>query len=433
MKRPSSVFVGLGLPLAVTVACAPAASDPSTPEAGGVGEPSSPVTDRVIAAPSAEAPSDPDAGETSGSVHSSASSNGPHEKPRVAVPANSYRLASGVTAPVRAFVEARQDAGHPGTLWAGPLMGNGGRDVLIYVPPTVEAEAPVRLVFHFHGTYSEHLEPEAPGVKKKKWVGWNRLEQTLEAADALAMERPKNVVVVYPLSAGRRIEPEWVGWANKQYDRLWMKAQGESFAELHAGVVEVLEDELGVPPAALDDDLVVEGHSAGGIALWHIAAGGPGRGADLVSEFLFLDAGFQDWADGCFEAIERHDLDARLSMVITDGGIADPWGGRTPWCTQAPENAKRWPSVQAECEPLLETRPSQKPEGGDVSCRQLAADAAQWPRQSRWCEDMKTDMSSVPRVYVHRTKVAHGKQIAHFFGGLELPADWWGEMLASPP
>jgi len=405
--------------VACCVGCAPAAPTPSEPAAAadqaareglevrGPARPAEPSTSELGEAP-ALAPTRVEPAPT---------------RPKIDVPSPAYLLADEVSPGVRRFVEARREAGAAGSVWAGPLAGNGGRDVVIYVPPTVDPEARVRPVFHFHGTYSEHLEPEAAGVAKKKWVGWNRLDQTLAAADALAQAHEQNVVVIYPISAGRRIEPEWVGWSNKQYDRLWMKA--ESFAQLHRDVLGVLERELGIPATALDDRLVAEGHSAGGIALWNIAAGGRDRGAGLVTDYLFLDASFQDWADGCHAAIERHGLDARLTMVITDQGIADAWAGRSPWCTEAPEHAAAWPRYRAECEPLLTKKPNTKPAGSDVSCRVLAADAESWPRQRAWCEAMQTDMKGVRGVFVHRTKVPHGQQIEHFLGGLELPDDWW--------
>ncbi|MCA9635223.1 MAG: hypothetical protein KC420_04230, partial [Myxococcales bacterium] len=83
-----------------------------------------------------------------------------------------------------------------GNVWAGKLAGNGGRDVLIYIPPGADDARPFRLIYHFHGTNSEHVQRKAPGVAKTEWVGWNRLEQTLEGARALQDQVPENVALV---------------------------------------------------------------------------------------------------------------------------------------------------------------------------------------------------------------------------------------------
>ncbi|HVH97688.1 MAG TPA: hypothetical protein VM869_03220, partial [Enhygromyxa sp.] len=76
-----------------------------------------------------------------------------------------------------------------GSLWIGKLEGNGGRDVLIYIPANADNAAPFELVFHFHGTHSEHVEQQREGLEKKKWVGWDRLDQTLAAAIELDQKR----------------------------------------------------------------------------------------------------------------------------------------------------------------------------------------------------------------------------------------------------
>jgi hypothetical protein len=41
-----------------------------------------------------------------------------------------------------------------------------------------------------------------------------------------------------------------------------------------------------------------------------------------------------------------------------------------------------------------------------------------------WCDKMRDDMASVDQVWVHQTKVTHGKQPMHFFGGRNLPRQW---------
>ncbi|MBZ5714248.1 hypothetical protein [Nannocystis pusilla] len=305
-----------------------------------------------------------------------------------------------------------------GNVWAGQLAGNGGRDVLIYIPPGADDDAAFRLVFHFHGTNSQHIERRAPGAAKEAWVGWDRLTQTLDGAQALQLAVADNVALVYPFSAGKRMEPEWQGWSNKVYDRMWMHPAPptftDDFAVLHSEVVQILTERLGVHPTKLPARVLAEGHSAGGIALRNIAR----SGTELVSDYLFLDAGFYAWADGCHAEIRAHGVDARVILVIRDGGIADPMRGPDPWCVEMPVLAVTWPEVQAKCA----ADPKLRPRGDGITCARWRALAEDWPRVATWCEAMKEDMRGVADVIVHRTKVSHGKQPRAFFGGLQIPA-----------
>jgi hypothetical protein len=299
-----------------------------------------------------------------------------------------------------------------GALWIGPLAGNGGRDVVVWIPPKADAAADLRLVYHFHGTHSEHIERKAPGVPKKKWVGWDRLQQTIDAANELQASRPYNVALVYPFSAGKRPEPGHKGWFNKDYDRIWMAA-GESFDELHAQVVEVLTAELGVHPSRIPERVLAEGHSAGGMPLYHIAA----SGTRLVEEYLFLDASFQGWGDGCWKALQDARSDAMVTMVVTKNGIADPFGKRDPWCTRLETEAALHATHERDC-----TRdPKTRVPGTKATCEELAASAEEWRDYEAWCAGMKVDMKGTPGARVLRTRVVHGDQPRHFTGGLELP------------
>jgi hypothetical protein len=189
-----------------------------------------------------------------------------------------------------------------GIVWVGALSGNGGRDVLIFIPPGADDSAQFRVVYHFHGTNSHHVQRPAPGLAKESWVGWDRLTQALEGAQALQAAASENVALVYPFSAGKRMEPTWRGHSNKAYDRMWMLPAPPGFTDdfelLHHEVTALLTEQLGVHPSKLPARVLVEGHSAGGIALWNIAR----SGARSVSDYLFLDAGFHEWADGCYAA-----------------------------------------------------------------------------------------------------------------------------------
>ncbi|MFO7561754.1 MAG: hypothetical protein R6X02_03870 [Enhygromyxa sp.] len=319
------------------------------------------------------------------------------------------------------LVEFAQQAIQGGSSWVGKLEGNGGRDVLIYIPADADDSAPFELVFHFHGTYSEHVEQKRDGLEKKKWVGWDRLEQTLAAATELQQQRPYNVALIYPFSAGKRLEPGHRGWSNVAYDRMWMDPAEppdyrDDFAKLDAEVRELLTTELGVHPSKLPAGVIAEGHSAGGIALFNIAS----NNSPQVREYIFLDASFQSWADGCYQAVKRHGVGSRLTLVVTEKGIADPFTGRTPWCAELEADAALWGQHQASCA----SKPETKIPKSDWTCAELELREQEWREDYRdWCEAMKDDMRSVPEVALVKTKVTHGKQPRHFVGGLELPED----------
>ncbi len=321
-------------------------------------------------------------------------------------------------------VELLAEREDPGHVWVGKLDGNGGRDVLVHIPHGARNDAKFRIVVHFHGTYSEHVQREAPGVPKKKWVGWNRLSQALDGAANLQGFTGDNVVLVYPFSAGKRIEPEVSGWSNKAYDRMWMRHEPPTFTDdfdqLHAEVVALLQERWGVHPSKLPATVLAEGHSAGGMPLWHVAA----SGTKLVAEYLFLDAGFHEWADGCYAETLAHGTGARITQVIASGGIADPIQGRSPWCADMPLLAAAWPEVQAECEGQKD---KYEPRGDGIQCRDYRDAAEDWPKVEDWCAGMANDMADNDQVLVHRTKVRHGDQPGVFFGGLGIPEITGGE------
>lgn len=288
-----------------------------------------------------------------------------------------YWLALLLVAPVADSTGAQRlvtQRGGAGLHWFGPLPGNEGRDVLVYVPPGHDPDAGLQLVVHFHGTYSEHVQQRGEGVPKKKWVGWSRLSQTLDAVDGL-QAGGRNIALVYPLSAGKRKPTGHRGWWNHAFDIQWME---HSFDTLLGDTRNVLDRELGVASAVVS--VIAEGHSAGGIALYNIAQSAP----TAVNEMIFLDASFQGWADGCYHTLRQAGSTTKITIVQTERGIADPHRGRTPWCadTDALDADERW-----------------------------------------WCDALANDMADVGRVTLHRTKIRHGDQPRHFVGGLELPAD----------
>ncbi|EDM80667.1 hypothetical protein PPSIR1_37279 [Plesiocystis pacifica SIR-1] len=318
-----------------------------------------------------------------------------------------------------------------GSLWVGPLEGNGGRDVLIFIPPKADPAAEFELVFHFHGTYSELVQRRTDAMKKKReWVGWDRLEQTLAAIDQLAGEADHNVALIYPISAGKRLEPGHRGWSNVAYDRMWMQpaapadpAYRDDFDRLHADSLEVLVEALGVHPSKLRGGVIVEGHSAGGQAVTNVAV----RGSTHVGEYLYLDASFMGWSDVAHEALAARNDPALLTMVVRDGGIADPFEGRDPWCLVIEHHAKLWTEHAGTCGdqgPAHELKlRDHAGERETVACEDLELDAESFDELEDWCREMADEMRQVPRVTLIRTKVVHAKHPRSFSGGLGLPED----------
>ena len=332
------------------------------------------------------------------------------------VPARARKISTAARPGLIAFSDALEN---DGALWVGQLGGNGGRDTVIFVPAGVRPDQRFELVVHFHGTYSENISEPTQGVPKKAWVGWDRLQQTIDAVTDLQAKSDHYVALLYPISAGKRLEPEWKGWSNKMYDRMWMTPVAgdaryvDDFEGLLDQTLGVLEDELGVPAARVEPRVLAEGHSAGGIALRNVAVTGTTR----VKEYLFLDASFQDWADGCFAAVREHKLDALVTLVVTEGGIADPFGKHDPWCARLEGASQSWPESAKTCE----GKPDRKTGFGKLTCAAHEEAAKAWPDYAAWCQGLKDDMADEPGVYVFRTKVSHGKQPRHFVGGLEVP------------
>jgi pimeloyl-ACP methyl ester carboxylesterase len=404
-----------GRPVALTLAllgCAPGnVADPAA-EASAVG-PSRPVT----------ADSDPAPESAPAQVAMADSDPDPEPEPAAPEIADSriqtgFFVDPGAQAGLVAFVAALPQAG---SLWVGKLEGNGGRDVLIFIPPGADDAKPFELVFHFHGTYSEHVEQQREGLKKNQWVGWERLGQTLAAVTELQQTRAHNVALIYPFSAGKRLEPGHRGWSNVAYDRMWMDPVAppdfrDDFAKLYDESVAILQAELGLHPSKIPDAVIAEGHSAGGVALLNIARNGSAH----VREYIFLDASFQSWADGCYTAVKDSGAAAKLTLVVTDKGIADPFTGRDPWCVDMKADAALWTGKKSWCV----SRANEEVPGSDWTCEQLELRAQEWRDDYQaWCVAYEDGMRSLAGVTLIPTKVYHKDQPRHFAGGLELPDD----------
>lgn len=387
-------------------ACEPA-PQPSSP--GATASPSSPEVASTSAPVASSAVAVSPAGAAAQTVIATPAATEP--KPS-RLPARVHAIAADVQPGLVAFAATLPaDA----RVWMGHLAGNGGRDAVIYVPPGARDDAPFELVYHFHGTHSEHVEAKAPGLAKKRWVGWDRLQQSIDAIADAQRKRGHNIALVYPFSAGKRREPGHSGWWNKEYDRMWMASDGtpdysDDFDTMHGEVVEILRTQFGVHDSKLPQQVLAEGHSAGGIALFNIAR----QDTAVVGEYLFLDASFQGWADGCWREIGAHKRSAKVSMVVTINGISDAFGKPDPWCTRLHDDAAIWAGLGGR---------ACKGSAGGRPCDELEVNANEWPEYSAWCEALAHEMKDLPGVYLLRTKVPHGKQPRHFVGALELPDD----------
>jgi pimeloyl-ACP methyl ester carboxylesterase len=333
---------------------------------------------------------------------------------------------AGVQPGLATFAAELDTTNGAGSIWIGKLDGNGGRDVLIYVPRNADNKKPFELVFHFHGTYSESVAKPLPDMPKREWVGWDRLTQTVAAIDELQATRAHNVALIYPISAGKRLEPGHKGWSNVAYDRMWMDgvappSYSDDFARLHEESVALLVDTFGVHPSKLPETVIAEGHSAGGIALLNIAI----HGSPHVREYIFLDASFQSWADGCHAAVKSSGATAKLTLVVTDKGIADPFEGRDPWCVDQEADAALWLERKSWCANQAKGPDTDVP-GCDWTCAELEERAQEWKDDYEpWCTAMRANMQGVDGVLLIETKVVHGDHPRRFTGGLELPLDRW--------
>ncbi len=333
----------------------------------------------------------------------------PTAPPRVKSPRARNYIDPSVPAGLREIVEGRAPAG---PRWLGPLQANGGRPVLIYIAAGASSGAAVREVFHFHGTYAEHIEIRREGLAKRLWVGADRLTQTMEAIDELQTTTEDTVVLVYPLSAGKRRDSGLRGWTNQAYDRRWMDAEIEPFDQLRAAVLKILREELGVHSQEHAHTVIAEAHSAGGIALRNIAQGGSSQ----VDHYLFLDASFQGWADGCREATRASKDPAQVVLVVTRGGIADPLQGRDPWCAVLEHDHRIWEGRADWCV----GRAHRRPPGSERDCRSLEENAQQWSKYDLWCQSLGDGMQADPGVTLIWTQVVHAQHPRRFAGGLGL-------------
>jgi len=211
-----------------------------------------------------------------------------------------------------------------GNRWIGRLSGNGNREVIIYIPKGSDASKPFELIYHFHGTDSHLIGEEIPELpntskhyKKKVGdmsVGANRIGQVLKSSEEIGEEGKRNIIVVYPISKGRRGKEGSIAHKNA-YDDDWMKKgndTGDDMGKLHTEVLSALEEDFNTHPKI--DKITAKGHSAGGRPLQHIASSG-----FKLDRIDFLDASYGKWAKRCYEDAIRFNPDLEMNLFVTKG------------------------------------------------------------------------------------------------------------------
>ena len=148
------------------------------------------------------------------------------------------------------------------------------------------------------------------------------------------------------------------------------------------------------------------------------------NGSAHVREYIFLDASFQTWADGCHAAVVESGAPAKLTLIVTEQGIADPFAGRDPWCVDMANDAALWAEKKSWC--ASRPDPAEAVPGSDWTCAELEERAQLWvDEEQAWCAAYSAGMVDLDRVALVGTKVFHKDQPRRFSGGLGLPADRW--------
>lgn len=194
--------------------------------------------------------------------------------------------------------------GVKGERWVGRLSGNGSREVAIFIPQGADPNKPFEVIYHFHGVNGHSIgqDPES--------TGRNRLEQVLKAAARTGSEG-RNIVVVYPLSAGHR-----PGKGGKlpglTYDADWMRpnnASGDDMNQMHAEVLQRIESQFGHKINV--GSITAKGHSAGGTPLVNLAEAG-----FKVNRIDFLDASYGLRIPRCYRAAIKNNPDLELNIFL---------------------------------------------------------------------------------------------------------------------
>lgn len=208
----------------------------------------------------------------------------------------------------------------PGKSEVVRLPGNGNRQVVIYIPEGFDPSKPVEIDYHFHGMHGNWIDvpfPKLEGTGKHYHTGdigagSNRISQAITAA-----QKHKNMILVYPSSAGQRGTPGSKAWENG-YDGDWMKkgnSTGDSMASLHTETLGKLKKMLGQDVNS--PSVTLSGHSAGGLAVSNAIASG-----FKPDKIKFLDASYVGWASSAYEKVKGNKK-TKVEIYVIKGTETD--------------------------------------------------------------------------------------------------------------
>jgi len=185
--------------------------------------------------------------------------------------------------------------------YAGDLEGNGNRPVAMVLSPNYNPNRPSTTIVHMHGTNSDDISAT------------DRFQRTLESF----AESGINGILVYPLSAGGR-GPEGSTGLRNNYDEYWMDPENsnDNMYTLMNEVENITANQFGYDLG--NSEVVIEGHSAGGMAVRNILQSG--YQADRI---VFLDASYGNWAGDAYNAGIGANPDMEFEIYARQGTNTD--------------------------------------------------------------------------------------------------------------
>lgn len=347
--------------------------------------------------------------------------------------------------PSESLITFANEIQNEGDIWVGTLPGIDDGNALIYVTSGYDPSNETERIVRIHGTYGENLNKKPEGNTDsetgKKWVGWNKTQQTLDAMDKLQEEEQGvNIVLIHPFSNGSRMEPGSSG-RKRAYDRMFMKSVADdprfndNFDQTLRQATEIAEKELGVKHGTWSKDVIVQGDRSGGIGLRNIAQ----SGTKQVTEYIFLDASYVGWAKDTYEAAMKKNPDIKMSIVTRNTGRRDQ---PSSWCGNFEDDANFLEQSQAWCEENGEDAvppgQNEKREKDERQCRTFEARAALWNGENSdgeaidgkgmdyetWCLKIRANSSNIFTQDISiRDRISTHEFPGTFSGGLNLPAD----------
>lgn len=178
----------------------------------------------------------------------------------------------------------------PGSHWAGKLASNGNREVAIVVPPSVDRNKPIELVYYFHGHYGQiasSLNDPQKGIA-----------QALQDMN----QQGRNAILVIPQGPSKDRAHTWMHPTYK-----------ENMAAFQHETMALLQSKLGV--TRLPATIVVKGHSAGGLPIMNAA----NAGTLMANRIDYLDASYGHWASQTYHAFVKTHPGTQFNLVYIPG------------------------------------------------------------------------------------------------------------------